>query len=116
MELRVIVLIGEAIICDILSVFIAFGNGFSLHGLRTLLYLLDPNEPLFPKIVIVSVGLIVGFLVYKFRNRKNRNKDTAKEMRQAKPIVGIKICPYCGAKYTSDKTACAIDQSRLVPR
>jgi hypothetical protein len=38
-----------------------------------LTYLLDPNKPLFSKILMFSVPLIIAFLIYKFRNRKNSN-------------------------------------------
>jgi hypothetical protein len=83
---------------------------------RNFRYFLDPNKPLLPKIEIVSVALIIALLRYKFRNRKNRIKDTPKKATEGKPTIGIKVCPYCGAKYTSDKAECAIDQSRLVPK
>ena len=82
---------------------------------RTLIYFLDPNKPLLPKIGIISASLI-AVLIYNVWKRKNRNKDTAKKTTEGKPTVGIQVCPYCGAEYTSDKAVCAIDQSRLVPK
>ena len=50
--------------------FFAFGLSMAWHGL---LNLLDPNKPLLPKIVILSVAFILVLLTYLFQNRKKRN-------------------------------------------